>query len=71
MIHSQCQTVQEPDSKHLLSSAKFDLFINTSSAEPTESTIVVIVNGKTDEHAELVVSSITDKTMNLKKLIAV
>ena len=68
VIHSQCQIEQNAASK-LLPSAKFDLLVNASSrAEPTESTMVVIVNGKTDEHAELVVSNKTNKTMTHKEL---
>lgn len=69
VIHSQCQIEQNAASKLLLPSAKFDLLVNASSrAEPTESTIVVIVDGKTDEHAELVVSNKTNKTMTHKEL---
>ena len=69
VIHSQCMTEQNKTSKIMLPSAKFDLLVNTSSSgEPAESTIVVLVNGQAEEHAELVVSNKTNRTMKHKKL---
>lgn len=67
IVHSQCQTTQEPAEPHTLPTAKFDLMVNHV-VDPSEFSVIVQVNGDSHEEAELIVSNKTDTSINLHKL---